>query len=84
MLRIREKQVANQFVANRPNMYAELKKSGQLEATAKRMWAEYTAELADLVRSGVPYNQAEEMSRERAFPQSKAISLIWPNGRTGL
>jgi len=53
-------------------MYAELKKSGQLEATAKRMWAEYTGNLADLVQKGLPYNQAEELSRERAFPPGES------------
>lgn len=65
---IREQQVINHLKENRPKMYAELQKSNQLEATAKRMWEDYTAELADLVHKKVPYDQAQELCRERAFP----------------
>ena len=71
-LSIREQQVANHLKAHRPKMYAELLKSGQLEAEAKRMWEEYTDELASLVQKGLPYNQAQELSRERAFPPSES------------
>ena len=72
MLNIRERSVANHLRQHRPKMYHELVKSGPLESTARRMWAEYTDQLHDLtVNKHLPYNQAEELVREVAYPPSE-------------
>jgi hypothetical protein len=72
MLSYREQKVADHLKEHRPRMYAELVKSGRLEATAKRMWSEYTDQYADLIEKGLAPNQAEELSRELAFPPSES------------
>src|ERR1035441_1111283 len=71
-LNYREQKVADHLKEFRPKMYRELVKSGQLEATARRMWEEYTSQLHELaVNQKLPYNQAEELARELAFPPSE-------------
>jgi len=67
----REQEVANHLQEHRPTMYAELVKSGRLEAEVKRMHREAGEEYADLILKGVPPNQAQEMSQEREFLPSE-------------
>jgi hypothetical protein len=68
----REQEVADHLKACRPKMYWELVKSGKLEETAHQMWEEYTNQLATLVsEKGLPYNQAQELCQEIAFPPTE-------------
>ena len=68
-LNCREQQVVEHLKEHRPKMYRELVQSGQLEATAKRMWEERTDQWRDLVvNHGLAADQAEELVREVAFP----------------
>jgi hypothetical protein len=72
-LNVWERNVAAHLKQHRPKMYRELMRSGQLEATCRKMWEEYTNQLADLVSNqGLPYNQAEELAQPLAFPQSES------------
>ena len=71
MMSVRERSVAEHLKEHRPKMYAELVGSVKLEATAHQMWEEYTNQLANLVDNKVPYNQAQELCREIAFPPSE-------------
>jgi len=72
MLDCREQKVADHLKEHRPKMYKELQASGNLEKVVKGMWAQYTDRLADLVSNqGVPYNQAQELVRELAFPPNE-------------
>ena len=81
MLSAPEQKVANHLKENRPEMYQDLVKAGSLEATVRRMWEEYTYQLAETITSLVvnqglsrsqAYNQAEELCRELAFPPSES------------
>ncbi len=67
-----EQKVADHLKEFRPAMYQALVKSGQLEATARKMWADYTDQLYNLtVEKKLPRNQAEELVRDVAFPPSE-------------
>lgn len=73
MLTYREQQVVDHLKEHRPKMYAELVKNGQLESQAKRMWQAYTDSLHDLtMHKGLPFDQAQELSRELAFPPAES------------
>jgi hypothetical protein len=72
MENIRERAVANHLKEHRPKMYQELVRTGQLEATVRRMWEEHTDLLHELtVNRKLPYDQAMELARETAFPPSE-------------
>jgi hypothetical protein len=72
MLNIREQEVVKHLKEHRPKMYRELLRSGQLEATAARMWKEFVDQLYELTTvQKLPHNQAMEMCRELAFPPSE-------------
>jgi len=69
-LNCREQEVLNHLRKHRPRMFRELKASGRLDATVKRMWEEYGDQLDKLTLGAnkIPYDQALELVREVAFP----------------